>query len=411
MASGRMEGIAVITGKQGDGKTYYAVGRMIEELSHGRVVYSNVKLIWPEVAKILGGMGLTVPATNYRHLSEAQMVNWHREINTDCAVFLDEVQLYYNARDYKSTHDRQREMLEFIPQARKNGCLIAFITQHESNVDTQFLRQTARYYRCKNLLRHPWIRTFFPFAIGIVNITGPDGKTCDDRDWVKFGKYYKCYNTRQTYRAFEMSGAPAAPVVGKRKGSPWAAILLALTVAFAGIGYWVDSQKKPVPVAAVPPPANLKPAPVTYVPPPPINNSSDPPLRQPEPDDGFPVVVRHFGRSSSVGDASDGLHWLPSIILDSGRVVRKGSWLDGVVVSWVWVSPECCMMAVRDPFTNVEKTIKLYDSKLSARERNQYSNYLKPADVVRKPTSEGGTQGVSVDSKGFDNLTEKYMKK
>jgi len=405
-----MEGIAVITGKQGDGKTYYAVGRMIEELSYGRVVYSNVKLIWPEVAKILSGMGLTVPATNYRHLSEEQMVNWHREINTDCAVFLDEVQLYYNSRYYKATHERQREMLEFIPQARKNGCLIAFITQHESNVDTQFLRQTSRYYRCKNLLRHPWVKTFFPFAVGIVNITGPDGKTCDDRDWVKFGKYYKCYDTRQTYRAFEMSGAPAAAVTGKRKGSPWAAILLSLSIAFAGIGYWIDSQKKPEPVPVVAAPS-LKPNPSVYVPPLPAPVSGTLHLPVSDPNDLYPVVVRRYGSSSTVGSSADGLHWLPSIVLDSGRVLRKGSWLDGVIVSWLWVTPEVCLMAVNDPFTNTNKTIKLYDHKLSGSERSSTSNYNKPAPVVRQSSSEGRTKSVPVNSEGFDELTEKYMKK
>jgi len=152
-------GLCVITGKQGDGKTYYAVRKIVDFLAGGRVVYSNILLRWENLGPYFKSLGLTVPQGNFRPFESTK--NWHRGLTTGCAAVLDETQLDFNARDFKATDVEQRELLEFVPQARKNGVFIIIITQHEANVDTQFLRQAGSYIRCKNLLSYPVIKAFF----------------------------------------------------------------------------------------------------------------------------------------------------------------------------------------------------------------------------------------------------------
>lgn len=419
-----LEGIICITGKQGGGKTYYSVTRIVEELAKGRVVYSNIKLNWEKVGPYFKSIGLTVPASNYRQFQDLSM--WHREINEGCAVFLDEVQLYYNNRDFKETDKRSRELLEFIPQARKNGVYLAFITQHESNVDTQFLRQAAAYYRCQNLQAYPFIKAFIPLSLGLINVVKPDGKTVVERIWMRRKKlYFDFYDTRQKYKTFDLGGAPAAEVIGTRKGSPWASIWFALAVGFACFGWWKDSRDFKVAPDAVSAPVVERKGPVVYdkIPDPvvlpvaaansSVSGKGDPPG---DPDDVYPTVVKHWGRTSQKGEVSEGHHWDPAIVLNTGRTLRVGSWLDGVIITWLWVTPEICLLTVRDPMTQKDKQLKLYDHRLLASERNQNSNFRKPSPVGSIPSGESGS-GESEENnpswegvKTFQSLQEKYFK-
>jgi len=375
-------GLVVVKGKMGAGKTMFAVRYILQDLAKGRVVYSNIELNWEACVRYHKKRGIEVPRENYRHLTVEH--NWHEQLAEGSLVVLDEAQLTYNARDFGKTDKEERDLLTFIPQARKWGCQVWIVTQHEGNVDTQFLRQAAYYYRAYDLWHNPLIKMLLPWPFSIISKLDSDGKTRLESFWMHRGKeLYQCYDTRQKYKVFNLGGAPGAPVQGKynppNKGR--ALVILGAVLALLGMGIRRMGAPRPtVPVVTESP----RPVPpvrvVTGDPSPPLVSGpglvSTPVKAPPAPDSeetrtaveqDLPGFVRVFGGTSSTGRPGGNT---PVIAMADGTRVRVGSWLCGRVLSWVMLSPECILLSIDHPL----KTIKIYDYRLDSRRCNAIWN-------------------------------------
>jgi hypothetical protein len=137
--------IQIITGKLGAGKTLYAVGiHSFNALCKGATLCTNIAVDWEEICRL---------ARNRRRvvLHESQLVkvdpgkdkNWHQSIpwgtrKAPVEVVLDEIHLFFNARDWATTNKESRSLLSFLTQSRKACVNVTFIAQEMTTIEKQF---------------------------------------------------------------------------------------------------------------------------------------------------------------------------------------------------------------------------------------------------------------------------------
>lgn len=137
--------IQIITGKLGAGKTLFTVAHLLlPALLKGRIVVTNIEVKWEELVRIA--------RREYRvELQPSQLYlidpntdkNWQKNIPFGSIegfveVFLDEIHLFFNARDWAKTGVESAGLVSFLTQSRKARVNITFIVQDESTMDKQF---------------------------------------------------------------------------------------------------------------------------------------------------------------------------------------------------------------------------------------------------------------------------------
>ncbi len=136
--------IQIVTGKLGAGKTLYSVMLMFEALCRGATVVTNIQVNWLE-------MVILARLQSRRILDSAQLIkidpekdrNWQEIIpfgrpGEFVEVFLDEIHLFFNARDWSKTNTESKGLLSFLTQSRKAGVNVTFIAQEITTVEKQF---------------------------------------------------------------------------------------------------------------------------------------------------------------------------------------------------------------------------------------------------------------------------------
>ncbi|MEO5713927.1 MAG: zonular occludens toxin domain-containing protein [Luteolibacter sp.] len=136
--------IQIVTGKLGAGKTLYTVIMMYVVLCQGATVVTNIAVDWEEMCKL-------ALRQKRIHLDPAQLVkinpesdrNWQEKIpfGVDGAfveVFLDEIHLFFNARDWAKTNTESKGLLSFLTQSRKARVNVTFIAQEITTIEKQF---------------------------------------------------------------------------------------------------------------------------------------------------------------------------------------------------------------------------------------------------------------------------------
>lgn len=136
--------IQIVTGKLGAGKTLYTVMMMFDSLCRGATVVTNIEVQWPEMVRLARLQKRVV-------LDPAQLIklnpehdrNWQKSIpfgrpGEFVEVYLDEIHLFFNARDWSKTNTESKGLLSFLTQSRKAGVNVTFIAQEITTVEKQF---------------------------------------------------------------------------------------------------------------------------------------------------------------------------------------------------------------------------------------------------------------------------------
>lgn len=250
--------LEVYEGTLGGGKSYHAVARALRYLASGGRVYSNIELVREECEKyVLDRWGLELQwEKQYRFLSASDIARLHevvkggtREKNVLC--ILDEIHLYHNARDWATA---SRGLLQWLTQSRKLFVDVICITQHRNNLDKQWIRLVAKYWRFRDLRkwRMPGLGLRLPFFECLSVELDQDGRTVINKQFERFDKaVFRCYSSEQLFdgvaQGFAGSGLEKIDLrKGKRrksvKGYIYIALFLVLLCA-VGSGVWWIYQR------------------------------------------------------------------------------------------------------------------------------------------------------------------------
>jgi hypothetical protein len=136
--------IQIVTGKLGAGKTLYTVMMMFDSLCKGRTVVTNIAVNWDELVSLARRLKRVVlDPKQLIKIDPAKDRNWHELIPFGVnegfiEVYLDEIHLFFNARDWARTNVENKGLLSFLTQSRKARVNVTFIAQEITTVEKQF---------------------------------------------------------------------------------------------------------------------------------------------------------------------------------------------------------------------------------------------------------------------------------
>jgi len=136
--------IRLVSGDLGAGKTLYCVTDIYSDLCAGCVVATNIALIFDELASMaLRNRGLVLDPAQLVCVDLKTDREWHKRIpwgteKANVKVYLDELHLFFNARDWQKTGTEHRNLLSFLSQSRKARVDCTFIIQEVTNLERQF---------------------------------------------------------------------------------------------------------------------------------------------------------------------------------------------------------------------------------------------------------------------------------
>jgi zona occludens toxin (predicted ATPase) len=136
--------IQIVTGKLGAGKTLYTVMMLFDALCSGRTVVTNIAVNWEEMVSLARRVKRVVlDPRQLIKIDPAADKNWHKHIpfGTDkgfVEVYLDEIHLFFNARDWAKTNTENKSLLSFLTQSRKARVNVTFIAQEITTIEKQF---------------------------------------------------------------------------------------------------------------------------------------------------------------------------------------------------------------------------------------------------------------------------------
>lgn len=264
--------ISVYEGVLGGGKSYHAVQHVLSYLATGGKVYTNIELVRDECEKAIRkkyGVELRWEEQVYQlkpsDIPKLHMVAKGGTADAPTLCVVDELHLYHNARDWSHA---DRELLSWLTQSRKLFVDIIFITQHRNNVDKQWLRLTAGYYRGRDLRkwRIPKIGIGWPFAQFLWIQYDQDGKTVVAWRFEFIDQtIFKCYSSDQIFTGTGHNAGTGVErlKLQRVKGKNMPKIILIVVLAVAGATVYFAKKsyanlahenivQKPVPASNVP---------------------------------------------------------------------------------------------------------------------------------------------------------------
>ena len=175
--------IKLVTGKLGAGKTLYCVAEMLDLFCKGRTVATNIALNWDEMCRLaLSYKGVILDRRQWVEIDPNKDRNWHLVppwgvLGGPVAVYLDEIHLFFNARNWQQTASVFEDLVSFLTQSRKACMDITFIAQDGGTIDKSFRVQCEFEYYVVNGDHLPLgIIGQLPFKFFIVCIKDPVGE-------------------------------------------------------------------------------------------------------------------------------------------------------------------------------------------------------------------------------------------
>lgn len=269
----------IFDGIPGAGKTYSSMNlRILPHLAAGGVVVTNVEVVPDGVGEwILQRTGRKWDPSRLRTLTEEQCPNFFRYLpkgTKECPVLvvLDEVHLWFNAKDWSKNDASCRQTFELATQHRKFNLDIILISQHLSNIDGQFLKLVAGLSRFRDLSKTPivpWLPFLtIPFVRFLALHYDKTGRTLQKRDWMRFDPLVgNSYKTDAVLKGGEvMEGAETVqrvelakdPVVAAKFKMITRTAFVFIALAVAGVVYYL-MRGETVPATTVAPSAVVPP--------------------------------------------------------------------------------------------------------------------------------------------------------
>lgn len=162
----------IITGKPGSGKSYFAVKKIVEQLTdcleferregtpHQRKIYTNISLNIDEFIRYFQ----TSEVKKYLYVLDAdffwsttfsgskQLCKWWEKFDNNSLIVIDEVQYFLGSGGgVESVNDYQKEFELYISTHRHKGQDLFFITQHQDNILKSCLSMAEGLYRVDNI--------------------------------------------------------------------------------------------------------------------------------------------------------------------------------------------------------------------------------------------------------------------
>lgn len=256
-------------GRVGSGKSFAAVRRMVEHLSRGLTVATNITLNWDGVVEFARSeYGVEVnrdQLVDLSHLDDEKLGEFYKwtpkgEPGAPVLVVIDEAHLIFNARDWAKT---SRGLLAFLTQSRKHDTDIIFISQAMTNVDKQFRVLFQYIWRFRDLRKTtvPGLGIRWDTMLQVITFGAHsgemllacnydyDGKTLNNREFVSMDKrIFACYNTRELHSSFSRSGQAKKVNLKKStsmtRGGVILRVVMVLVLCAIGFGYWMYRENK-----------------------------------------------------------------------------------------------------------------------------------------------------------------------
>lgn len=133
--------IFFFTGTPGSGKTYEAVDKILNNLRLGKCVYTNIDGMddphCQETLKVLAGLDDLQFGNQFHHLgNNRELIEnfWDHCPEKNSLIVLDEVQKYFNNRDWQA--QKNRLFGDWASTHRHNGYDLVIITQNAERIDS-----------------------------------------------------------------------------------------------------------------------------------------------------------------------------------------------------------------------------------------------------------------------------------
>lgn len=124
-------------GTPGSGKTYEAVQKILDNLSRGRVVYTNIDGMQGDLCKemIKGVTGLSDLALEIqlKELDHEQIFDFWNHVQPKSLIVLDEVQNFFGSREWQS--EKNQIFGRWASVHRHHGFEVVIITQNIERID------------------------------------------------------------------------------------------------------------------------------------------------------------------------------------------------------------------------------------------------------------------------------------
>ena len=188
--------IRYVTGTLGAGKTFHSTRLLIEHLTKGGVVVTNIECVYPKIRDLIAKRSkVWIEPDQLRVFDPEVTPEWQTVIPWGHAegqvlVVMDEAHLFYNSRDWATTAAANKALLSFLTQSRKAGVDVLWITQDSGNVDKQF-RVLAEWELAVVNTKHlplGWLG-MLPFKAYCVKHISSRGNFLVKKEWWLYNKY------------------------------------------------------------------------------------------------------------------------------------------------------------------------------------------------------------------------------
>lgn len=251
----------IITGSLGGGKSMCAVERIMEHLSRGGTVVTNIECHWQENPKepektiekwlereyLLKYDPERVKTIGQESIKGFENMGIRGSEEMTVLMVLDEAALDVNAHDWKS---QDRGMLNFIVLLRKLKIDLVFIAQNASDIDKQVRLKFQRETHCREVLKmlRDWLGIPIP---GKLFVRVPYILTVGAKPWRQRAKFSLGSPAMGYYNSHALHGSKAKEFKAlaeaktgklqriKRPSWPWYIVAAAIAITTCNTTLWL----------------------------------------------------------------------------------------------------------------------------------------------------------------------------